>query len=144
MLEHFNGFVLFSDKRSIKMSQLQLCAYNIFQFILCFREGMDIGSDTLLGYGMNLLLLAHTHTRHFFHCLIFSLLRSLEKILLTLVVLDQALREMINIIQFLSTVKKKKKVSESYKNLNDFCLRRKYLLAPCLKQENFMDKSLMD
>lgn len=49
----------------------------------------------------------------FIHCLIFSLLESLEKLLLTQVVLDQALRELINVIWFLSTVKKRK-VSVSY------------------------------
>lgn len=92
--------------RFIKMSQLQLCVYNLFHLPLCFGEGKDIGSDGLPGYGMNLLLLAYTHRRHFIHCLIFSLLRSLEKLLLTQVVLDQALRALINVIKSLSTVKK--------------------------------------
>lgn len=68
MLRHFNSFVLPSDLRSIKMSQLQLCAYNLFHLTLCFGEGKDIGSDALPGYGMNLLLLAHTQKT--FHSLL--------------------------------------------------------------------------
>lgn len=65
MLGHFNSFVLPSDMRSIKMSQLQLCAYNLFHFTLCFGEGYWI---SLPGCGMNLLLLAHTQKT--FHSLL--------------------------------------------------------------------------
>lgn len=79
------------------MLQLWLCTYSLLKFILCFDKGKDIGSDAPSRYGMNLLLLlAHTH--HFFVCLIFSLLRSLEKPLLCQLVLDQGLRELIDII----------------------------------------------
>lgn len=60
MLGVFNNFVLPSGMRSIKMSQLQLGFYHVFHFTLCFGEGKDIGSDALPGYGMSLLLLAHT------------------------------------------------------------------------------------
>lgn len=97
MLGDFNRFILPSDMRSIKMSQLQLCTY-LFHFTLSFGEGEDIGSDALAGYGMSLLLLAHMEDISFIHCLIFSLLRSLDKLLLTQLVLDQALRELTNVI----------------------------------------------
>jgi len=60
MLGHFNSCILPSDMRSIKMSQLQLCVYNLFHLTLCFGEGKNIEPDALPGYGMNLLLLAHT------------------------------------------------------------------------------------
>lgn len=67
MLGDFNNFVLPSDMRSIKMSQLQLCTYHLFHFTLSFGEV----EDQMYSQGMGWVCYYwHTHGRHFIHSLL--------------------------------------------------------------------------
>lgn len=148
MLGDFNSFVLPSDMRSIKMSQLQMCTYHLLHFTLSFGEGEDGGGGywircTHRGCDEFIIFGTHKEDISFIHCLIFSLSRSLDKLLLTQVVLDQALSEPFKCYLVLVNSKKKPVWPTKKTTAYILFLYSKYLLPTRLKQEKVKEPTII-
>lgn len=103
----------------------------------CWIRCTHRGCDEFIIFG------THKEDISFIHCLIFSLSRSLDKLLLTQVVLDQALSEPFKCYLVLVNSKKKPVWPTKKTTAYILFLYSKYLLPTRLKQEKVQEPTII-